>query len=289
MDYREALEQATPVSYQLDWGTVRGLCWGDPNDIRVVATHGWLDNSHSFLPIAQYWSPDKGGFLALDWPGHGHSDHRPVGNYYHFIDYAYDLWQLIEQQGWQNLTLLGHSMGGFVSNVVAALCPERIQQLLLVEAFGLLVSDGTNAQEQLKQGFLSRKKLQTPRWRSYADFDSAVEARAAQADFSANLVRLIVERGCDREEDGRWHWRADARVKTTSAYRLPSSAVDDLFEKLTMPVTVVRGSRGYDQLDSAFKRWQDKVSGLSCKTLEGGHHVHMEQPEKIAELLKSYV
>lgn len=289
MDYRAALERATLVSYQLDWGTVRGLCWGDPDDIRVVATHGWLDNSHSFLPLATHWPSDKGGLLALDWPGHGHSDHRPVGSYYHFIDYAYDLWHLIQQQGWQNLTLLGHSMGGFVSNLVAALCPERIHRLVLVEAFGLLVSDGINAREQLKQGFLSRKKLQTPRWRSYVDFDSAVGARAAQADFTTELVRLIVERGCKQGEDGRWHWRADARVKTTSAYRLPSSAVDDIVKELTMPVVVVRGSEGYDKLENALEKWQNKVPDFRCVRLKGGHHVHMEQPEKIVELLESQV
>ncbi|MDV6317181.1 alpha/beta hydrolase [Idiomarina sp. HP20-50] len=280
-----ALERATPVSYQLDWGTVKGLCWGDPSNIQVIATHGWLDNCHSFLPVANYWSPDNGGFLVLDWPGHGHSDHRPVGSYYHFIDYAYDLWHLIQQQDWQQVTLLGHSMGGFVSNVVAALCPERIQKLIVIEAFGLLVSDGANASDQLKQGFLSRRKLQTPRWRGYANLDSAVEARAAQADFSADLVRLIVERGCERNPDGRWYWRADARVKTVSAYRLPSSAVDDILEELTMPVIVVRGSDGYEKLEDALERWQDKVTNLSCVTLKGGHHVHMEQPEKIAELL----
>lgn len=289
MDYRRALERATPVSFELDWGTIKGLCWGDPNNIKVIATHGWLDNSYSFLPIAEYWSPDRGGFLALDWPGHGHSDHRPVGNYYHFIDYAYDLWHLIQQQGWQDLTLLGHSMGGFVSNVVAALCPERIRKLILIEAFGLLVSDGTNAKKQLHEGFLSRRKLQTPRWRSYTNFESAVEARAAQADFSTDLVRLIVERGSERGADGRWHWRADARVKITSSYRLPGSAVDDIVEELTMPVVVVRGSSGYDKLENALGKWQDKVSDFRCVTLKGGHHVHMEQPEKIVELLESHV
>lgn len=289
MDYRSVLDQATPVSYQLDWGTVRGLCWGNPNEIKVVATHGWLDNCHSFLPLAGHWSREHGGLLVLDWAGHGFSDHRPVGSYYHFIDYAYDLWHLIQQQGWQNLTLLGHSMGGFVSNVVAALCPERIKSLILIEAFGLLVSDGTNAREQMQKGFASRKKLQKPRWRSYNNFDSAVEARAVQADFASELVGLIVERGCKRSEDGRWHWRADARVKTISAYRLPSAAVEDLVKELTMPVVVVRGTGGYDKLENALEKWQDNVPDFCCMVLEGGHHVHMEQPGKIAELLRTHV
>lgn len=287
MDYQRILQQASPVSYELDWGYVRGLCWGDPNDIKVVATHGWLDNSHSFLPMAAHWPVERGGFLALDWAGHGHSDHRPVGSYYHFIDYAYDLWHLIQQNEWQNLTLLGHSMGGFVSNVVASLCSERVQRVVLIEAFGLLVSDEANAREQLRQGFSSRKRLEKPRWRSYATIEAATEARAGQADFPSELVQLLVERGSEQQEDGRWHWRADARVKTVSAYRLPSSDVDHIMSELTMPVVVVRGSRGYATLERALQRWKSKVDNVRCVTFDGGHHVHMEQPQKTVELLNS--
>ena len=41
--------------------------------------------------------------------------------------------------------LVGHSMGGFVNDMTASLCGERLRHLVLIEAFGLLVSDGEDA------------------------------------------------------------------------------------------------------------------------------------------------
>lgn len=287
MSFRATAAQATPVSYELEWGVVRGLCWGDPNNVTVIATHGWLDNCHSFLPLAEHWNSDHGGLIALDWAGHGHSDHRPRGTHYHFIDYAYDLWQILTHHINSPVTLLGHSMGGFVSNVVASICPEKVDKLILVEAFGLLVSDEMNAREQLAKGFSSRYKKRSGRWRGYSTLDTAIHARAAQADFSRDLVALLVDRGLHKASDHSFSWRADPRVKSVSPYRLHSTAVDELLQGLTMPVKVVRGDKGHENLSRAIEKWQHQVTDLNLITLNGGHHVHMEQPEKIAELLKS--
>ena len=283
--FRETLAAATAVSYKLPWGTVRGLCWGDPKKVRVICTHGWLDNAHSFLPIAHHWSRKNGGLLALDWAGHGLSDHRPPGAHYHFIDYAYDLWTLLEQQNWQDIVLVGHSMGGFVSNVVASLCSQRLRHLLLIEAFGLLVSDGEDAHQQLLSGFQSRQKLTGSKWRDYSELSSAVEARMKSADFSQPLVEILVQRGCYRNPQGRWQWRADPRVKATSPYRLPASTVEQLLQQLSTPITLIRGEKGYDKVEPAIARWGHCVEQLNVHRVAGGHHVHMENPEPFARLI----
>lgn len=287
MSFRAIAAKATPVSYELEWGVVRGLCWGDPDNISVIATHGWLDNAHSFLPLAQYWNSDSSGLLALDWAGHGYSDHRPAGVHYHFIDYAYDLWHILKHHINSPVTLMGHSMGGFVSNVVASVCPEKVDKLILIEAFGLLVSDEINAKEQLLKGFSSRDKKRAGRWRGYSTKKMAVDARASQADFPENLVELLVDRGLAQLSEQSFVWRADPRVKSVSPYRLHSTAVDELVAELSMSVTVIRGQKGHQSLLSAIEKWQHLAAHLNVVTLNGGHHVHMEQPEKIAELLKS--
>lgn len=280
--YRETLAAATTVSYRLPWGTMRGLCWGNPKHPAVVCTHGWLDNCHSFLPLAHHWNTSNGALIALDWAGHGHSDHRPDGTHYHFIDYAYDLWSIIEQQDWQDFTLVGHSMGGFVDNVVASLCSQRLRHLLLIEAFGLLVSDNEDAYQQLHDGFASRRKRCNSRWRDYSELNSAVEARQRSADFSRELVELLVQRGCFRNPQGRWQWRADPRVKTTSPYRLPSVTVARILSEIKVPVTVIRGDKGYDKVAPALAQWGTCVPQLTTKVLNGGHHVHMQEPQDIA-------
>ena len=283
--YSDTLASATSVSYKLPWGTVRGLCWGNPKNISVVCTHGWLDNAHSFLPLAQQWSSRNGSLLALDWAGHGLSDHRPAGTHYHFIDYAYDLWSLIEQQNWNDIVLVGHSMGGFVSNIVASLCPARLKHLVLIEAFGLLVSDGEDAYAQLQNGFDSRQKLTASKWRDYTELNSAVEARSKTADFSRQLVEILVQRGCFRNAQGRWQWRADPRVKATSPYRLPGSTVEQILSAIETDITLFRGGQGYDKVQPAVKRWRHCVKSLAVETVDGGHHLHMQNPERVAQCL----
>lgn len=285
--YQSLLERAQPLEFALDWGCLRGLGWGNIDNPRYLLMHGWLDNCHSFLPLIAHLNDSDEGIIALDWAGHGHSDHRPVGNYYHFTDYAYDVWQLIKNQHWRDITLIGHSMGGFVANIVTTLLPKQVSHLVLIEAFGLLTGDNDDAHEQLLSGFQSRKKSQGARWRPYSDKAQAVLARAKTADFSNELVEVIVERGIKVSAEGEWCWRADPRVRTTSPYRLPARAVEQILNQLRVPVVLITGNKGYAQLNKALAQWRQCVPQLQVVELEGGHHVHMECPEDIAKLVRN--
>jgi alpha-beta hydrolase superfamily lysophospholipase len=55
------------------WGTVRVQIFGDRSENRkaIIALHGYLDNSNSFLPLSNFLV-DHGYFIAaIDAPGHG--------------------------------------------------------------------------------------------------------------------------------------------------------------------------------------------------------------------------
>src|SRR5690606_6377716 len=179
---RQAQHHAEPVSFELPWGRLRGLRWGSAEATPILALHGWLDNCHSFLPIAAEFlqsRSDAQALLAIDWAGHGHSDHRPAGAYYHFIDYVFDIHTLIRQEGWQHVPILAHSMGAFAANILAGISPEKIQSLYLIEAFGLLHSKPECAAEDLRKGFASRDAFKPKRRSVYPSFERAVAARTA--------------------------------------------------------------------------------------------------------------
>ena len=63
--------------------------YGPADGEPVIALHGWLDNAASFARLA----PKLPGLriVALDFAGHGHSDHRPAGAGYAIWDYAHDV------------------------------------------------------------------------------------------------------------------------------------------------------------------------------------------------------
>lgn len=284
--YSQARQFAEPVSFQLNWGQVSGLRWGNPNGHVILALHGWLDNAHSFLPIAEtFVASDLAQdyqLIALDWPGHGMSAHRPAGNYYPFLDYVYDAIQICEAQGWQQVDVLAHSMGAFVGNLWAGIEPERIKHLVSIEAFGLLSSPENAILDDIRTGFRSRLQQQEKRRPHYPDLATAVAARAQAGDFSEALASVLVERGIEKLAHDDFRFRADGQLRTKSALRLTPLQIRTVLAAIRCPFTLVLGAHGHkDRLQIALNEWRHAVPHLNVVEIEGGHHVHMEQPDAV--------
>ena len=130
----------TPViaelSYQLGDLTLAAVACGNKDHEPVLCLHGYLDNAASFLPLIQQIAQENEllpnrRIIALDWPGHGHSDHRSVGAHYHFFDYVSDLVALFELNNWQAIDIVAHSMGAMIASAFAAAFPEKVKSLEL--------------------------------------------------------------------------------------------------------------------------------------------------------------
>ena len=115
-------------------GTLTGLRWGSASDLPVLALHGWLDNASSFAPLASHLS----GFqlLALDLPGHGHSQHRPPGMRYHLLDYVP---AFLEQ---------GTATGRTPSGAVVGFRMWRARRLMSSSGLGALMNEVCQRQGQ---------------------------------------------------------------------------------------------------------------------------------------------
>ncbi|WP_417665458.1 alpha/beta fold hydrolase [Pseudidiomarina sp.] len=291
--YVQAQHAAEPVSFELPWGTVRGLAWGAQEGKPLLALHGWLDNAYSFIPIADAFMrselADSYRLIALDWAGHGHSDHRPPGNYYPFMDYVYDLWCICEQQQWPQVTFLAHSMGAYVANMFAGIEPQRVAQLLAVEAFGLLASSADETTEDLRKGFRSRWQQQFKHRPHYRDLETAISARVQAGDFSRDLAALLVERGIEQLGENDYRFRADGQLRLKSPVRLTAAQIADVLKHIECPFGVVLGSSGHARLKQAIAHWGPYVPQLKVHEVAGGHHVHMEQPTAIIGLLSQMI
>lgn len=293
LQYQQARHHAEPVSFEVPWGTIRGLSWGNPQGEPLLALHGWLDNAHSFLPIAEAFlqSPlaEKYHLIALDWAGHGHSDHRPAGNYYPFMDYVYDLWHICEQQQWSQVSIVAHSMGAYVANMFAGIAPQKVQLLLAIEAFGLLASEASETTEDLRKGFESRWQQQFKHRPHYRDLTTAVMARKHAGDFSRELAALLVERGIEQLGENDFRFRADGQLRLKSPVRLTADQIADVLKHIECPFRVILGSTGHQRLKQALEQWQQFVPQLEVQEVEGGHHVHMEQPSAIIGALSQMI
>jgi len=312
-------EQANlvPVTFQLPNLTLRGFSFGNPQGEVVLCLHGWLDNAASFTPFltaiaaTQQIGNEKASdnitldkhYVCLDWVGHGLSDHRSGDAHYHFIDYVYDLLQLFELNQWQKVHVLAHSMGGMVASAFVAAFPDKVKTLTLIDTLGFITAEPEDSTTQLKKGLLSRlkvsnyKKLATSKAVNSAEnnkknarafsLETAIKARMNVSDLSYEHTKLLIERSITPVDDG-YFWRTDKRLRTVSPYRYTLAQAKQLLTDISIPVMVVYGSEGLKQVATVLTELPDCVAAFRTEMLAGGHHVHMEQPDKLANLLTSF-
>ncbi|MGB3047467.1 alpha/beta fold hydrolase [Dokdonella sp.] len=173
--------------------TLAAKAWGDPSAPPMLAVHGWLDNAGTFDRLAPLL---RGHYLvALDLAGHGRSGHRPAANWYAIADYLDEIGQVIDWFAWPSLDLLGHSLGAALASMYAAICPQRIRRLLLVEGLGPLTLDTHKTLEQLRRAHTARAAFKGGGLRVFADLQEAIDARCRSGHLSPQAARCIVERG----------------------------------------------------------------------------------------------
>src|SRR5690606_16488542 len=96
----------------------------------VLLLHGYADSGRAFEPLVSLLPPDW-RVLAPDQRGHGESARPAAG--YAMADLAADAAALLDVAGvTAPVTVVGHSMGGFVGQLLAGDRPERVGRLVLI-------------------------------------------------------------------------------------------------------------------------------------------------------------
>jgi pimeloyl-ACP methyl ester carboxylesterase len=274
------------ISFQLTHRKINGLAFGDPTKPLILALHGWLDNAASFIPLSSYLKDHY--LVALDFMGHGHSDHRSADAHYHQMDFVQDLHELIESQDWTSFVLLGHSMGGIVGSLYASSFPERVSAFITIEAFGPITKEADSSAQQLRDSILSRIKLRNRPARHPTSFSQAVDARVAAGYMEASSAELLVDRNLSRENDV-LKWRTDRRLRTISSVRVTHAQAENFMRNINMPVLAIHGSKGFEQVKGFFEERQSWLSELTIDGCEGGHHLHMDNPEDVSQSINRFL
>ncbi|OUR85063.1 alpha/beta hydrolase [Colwellia psychrerythraea] len=291
--------QIDELSYQLDDLTLTALACGNKDHEPVLCLHGYLDNAASFLPLMQ--ESDllvERRIIALDWPGHGHSDHRSVGAHYHFFDYVSDLLALFTLNNWQKIDIVAHSMGAMIASAFAAAFPEKVKSLTLIDSFGFICAPEEKMTDQLRKGVLSRVKSAKSS-RAFTE-EAAVKARLHVSDLNEEHAKLIVQRSLievepksinrvDVDSDSvLCRWRSDPRLRSVSPYRLSLKQGQQLFSDIKCPLQLIYGDKGMEMVVTGLKNFSSGIDNLKTTKLSGGHHVHMEKTEELLPILRHF-
>lgn len=263
------------------------LAWGADDAPRILALHGWMDNAASFAPLAVRLD----GFhtLALDFAGHGRSDHRPTSCGAPFTDWVADVVAVTHAVGWDDLALIGHSMGGAVAVMAAAVAPRRIRKLVLVDGFGPLSEPASEVPVRLARALEAERSLRPSPDQPCRSIEEAVAARRRTGqDLTPEAARLLVERGTEPCDDG-VRFRHDPRLRLPSRIRLTENQVLAFITAIACPVLAIRPDGGWPVPDADLERRLAAFPDLTRVTVAGGHHVHLTHPDRVAQPIREFL
>ncbi len=259
--------------------------WGNPKKPSILALHGWLDNAASFDNLAPYLSEDF-HFVALDLAGHGYSAHRPPNNFFAMVDYIYDLYHLLHT--WEPVLLLGHSLGGAISLLFTSTFPEKVRGLMTIDSLGPFNSEPKDTTQYLKRSIEQQAYLPLKQLPVYADLEAAIAARQRVSTLSPESVRALVTRGSIQGEDGKVRWRTDPRLLHAINQPLTEAQILAVLSQITTPTALVLPHEGFDFGDALMKKRQATIPGLTTFEMPGHHHVHMDNPEAVANHIHTF-
>lgn len=251
---------------------ISGLSWGRPGDKPLLALHGWLDNAASFVPLA----PMLGGYhvVALDLTGHGRTSHRSPDASYQIWDDLPEIQAVLDQLGWEQFDLLGHSRGAIISGIFASACPERVRRLVMLDSLAPMAVAESEFPKQLRKGLDDKVSYSNRKLRVFASPDIAVAARR-KAGLGETAARLIAQRNL-RPCDGGYCWSTDPRMQAASPVKLTQGQVNAVLGALTMPTLVLTQEGGIYNMPQLLESVDKLMPSLETSEFAGGHHFHME-------------
>lgn len=260
----------------------------------VIGLHGYLDNAASMQALAPHLTSYR--YIAIDLAGHGHSSHRPIGAYYNQADYLQDLHALIEAQGFKDVILIGHSLGGILVTMYAALFPENVKAVVSIDACGPLTQSEETSQQQMRDALLSRfNKTQNKMHSAPAKvkpavkLEDAVTARCKISDMQPEHARQILARNMTKTDDGTTSWCSDPMLRTKSVLRLTEAQAKNLMESILCPILFIGASDSFKNLPQVFEKRKGWFKSAQYEQFVGGHHIHMEKVNDVGSRIVQFV
>ena len=261
------------------WGTL------SPSKSTLIFLHGWLDHSDSWNTVATLLAERDFHCLALDHRGHGHSDHIPQYEEYHFADYISDLQSLIQVHQLRDFVLVGHSMGGTIASIYSALCAIKPSHCILIDGLGPKHETASEATHRFKLHLSQRSR---PSRHRPMTLETAVKKLSRAHSFlSQDSLKQQALRLTQPVEKGLRQWRWDARHRNKSAISFSLPRFLNILSQIECPTHCIFGKNSwYLQLPDLPSRLKAIPTLNKQIQLPSGHSPHVECPDLLAQAIQ---
>ncbi|MFS0771615.1 alpha/beta fold hydrolase [Sphingomonas sp. 1P08PE] len=249
---------------------------GDADAIPLVCVPGLTRNARDFAEFGQRWS-GKRRVIAVDLRGRGESGYAKDAMTYVPLTYVQDIEALLGEQGIDRFAMVGTSLGGIVTMLLAGPARGRLA--------GALINDIGPA---IEAGGLTRIRSYVGKASSWPTWLHAARAvqdtnRDVYPDWGLEQWLAMAKRTHRLSSSGRVVLDYDMRI--AEPFRVPGAeAGPDMWSALAglsgLPVTIVRGGRSDLLGAETAARMAASLPGAELVTVAGiGHTPTLAEPD----------
>jgi pimeloyl-ACP methyl ester carboxylesterase len=250
------------------------LRWGGAAP-ELVLLHGGAQNAHTWDTVALALGRP---LVAIDLPGHGHSDWRADQAYWP-EENARAVASAVRQLAPDAGMVVGMSLGGLTALALASQAPDLVRKLVLVD-----VTPGVDeGKASAVTSFIAGPE-------SFASFDEILERTILfnPTRSESSLRRGVLHNAVPRP-DGTWAWRYD-RFHLPDGGEIPDFG--DLWrhvDGLRVPTMLVRGADSPVVDDADVAELRRRLPAVRVEVVAAaGHSIQGDQPLELARLLSEF-
>ena len=271
--------------------------WGDGSKQPILALHGWQDNAGSFDMLAPLLK--NRSILAIDAPGHGFSSWLPKGIPYHESINIHVIRRIKRYFDWGKVKLLAHSAGALTSFSYASLYPDETEFVVAIDG---LQYEPLDFEKHSRRNIYISKDID--KFLEYEEKNSLTPSHTEEVaiqrwiqgthgSLNELAVKTMMIRGATKKSDGTYYYNRDPNVK------LNASNIGYTMEYLKHSAQLIKSRylllRGAESKITEYTSkeivdiMQKTCKEFSIHIIPGTHHLHMVNPEGVAEIVNPFL
>jgi esterase len=238
----------------------------------LVLIHGLFGNSDNLSVIRRHFENDR-YVVSIDLPDHGKSQRSET---FSFDAAVQKIVALLEELNIPKYVLVGHSLGGKMSMLVAHQRPELISQLVVMDIAPIpyparhhAVFNGLNSID-------------------LASLNSRNEAKQALSEHLEDPgTQAFLLKSLYQDENGNWAWRFNLPLIVRDYDAL--SDWQHIPECFNGPTLFIKGAES-DYIQSAHQSViMEQFPQASAKVVQAGHWLHAQKPQVVNALITKFL
>lgn len=212
--------------------------------------------------------------------------------------------RIMDHMNWNKVTLLGHSQGGHYSLLFAAVYPELVDRVICIDLFKPITYMADSWADRVAKVIdmhmkYEGKYIEDPSVDTtiptYSEPDAVKKMMEAHANsLTEETAKILMKRGTRKAKWGLTFTR-DIRLKLPPIDPSPTEPqMLKFMQRIKSDLLIIRAKQGPYHVPERVREQYYEIYRHRCPLfrdvlIDGTHHVHMNEPEKVANIINQYL